>query len=99
MRVHGIESGKDHGLDVLEAAQRGRGRAGSASPAGGGRRRTTASKTSGTQRPVLALTGKASVASSPTVDSIISWVRKTSALGRSILLITGIMSRPLLIAR
>ena len=48
----------------------------------------------GTPRPVLAETGMASVASRPTVCSIISWVRTMSALGRSILLMTGMTSRP-----
>ncbi len=42
---------------------------------------------------------RAPVASRPTVCSIISWVRVTSALGRSILLMTGMISRPWLMAR
>ena len=71
----------------------------SASPLGGGRRLTMASRMSGTPWPVFAETGIASVASRPTVCSIISWVRTMSALGRSILLMTGITSRPWLMAR
>ena len=59
------------------------------SPLGGGTRLTMASSTSGTPWPVLALISTASVASRPTAPSIISLVRGMSALGRSILLMTG----------
>jgi hypothetical protein len=44
--------------------------------------------------PVFAETRSASVVSSPMVSSISSRTRSGSALGRSILLITGMISRP-----
>jgi len=66
----------------------------SAGALGAGSRFTIASSTSGTPCPVLALTSNASEASSPTACSIISLARGMSALGRSILLITGIISSP-----
>ena len=68
-------------------------------PLGGGRRFTMASRTSGTPCPVFALTSNACEASRPTAFSIISLARGTSALGRSILLMTGMMSRLLWMAR
>ncbi|KAG1166879.1 hypothetical protein G6F46_015599 [Rhizopus delemar] len=62
--------------------------------AGGGMRCTIASSTSCTFRPVLALTGTASEASMPITASISALARSMSAVGRSILLITGTTSRP-----
>jgi len=47
-----------------------------------------------TMAAVLALISKAFDASSPTAPSIISLVRSTSALCKSILLITGTISSP-----
>ena len=48
----------------------------------------------GISRVLVLLTGIASVASRPTAFSIASWVRRMSADGRSILLITGMISSP-----
>ena len=67
--------------------------------AAGGSRLTTASRMASTLRPVLAETAIASVAGRPTVFSIISLVRSMSALGRSILLMMGRISRPFEMAR
>ena len=54
----------------------------SASPCGGGRRCTTASRMSATPWPVLAETASASSAGRPTAFSIISRVRSMSARGQ-----------------
>ena len=55
-------------------------------------RLTIASSTSGTPCPVFALMASEFEASSPTAPSIISLVRSMSALGKSILLMTGMIS-------
>ena len=65
----------------------------SISPVGGGTTFTICSKTSPTFNPVLAEMSGASLASKPIISSISSLTRSGSALGRSILLITGIISR------
>ena len=65
----------------------------SGSPEGGGTFRTTCSRISSMPTPSLALVGTASEASRPMTSSI-SWrTPGTSALGRSILLMTGMISR------
>ncbi|MNZ92240.1 hypothetical protein D3C78_1112580 [compost metagenome] len=66
----------------------------SISPVGGGMTSTRRSSTSITPMPLLALQATASVASMPMMCSISSLTRSGSAWGRSILLSTGITSRP-----
>ncbi len=63
-------------------------------PRGGGTRAISASSTSGTFSPVLALTRTASSASMPMISSISLMTFAGSADGRSILLSTGTTSSP-----
>ncbi len=63
------------------------------SPAGGGTTSTMRSRTCSTLRPVLALTSRAREQSRPMISSISCLMRGTSALGRSILFRTGMISR------
>ncbi len=68
------------------------------SPRGAGIRRMTASRTSSTFSPVLALTRIASCAGMP-ITSSISWIARSGlADGRSILFSTGTTSTPSSIA-
>jgi hypothetical protein len=69
-------------------------RGASGSPFGGGMRATIASRIAATPCPVLADTGSASCAGMPTMSSISRVARSRSAVGRSILLITGMISSP-----
>ena len=68
-------------------------------PFGMGNRRTTASRTSGMPWPVFALTKMASSAGMAKISSSCRFTPGMSALGRSILLITGIRVRPSLWAK
>ena len=68
------------------------------SPRGGGMRAITASITSSTPSPVLALQRTASLAGMPMMSSISAMTRSGSADGRSILLSTGTTSTPCSVA-
>ncbi len=71
----------------------------SASPDGGGTTRATASSTSGTPSPVLALVMSTSEGLTPRRSTSSARTRSGSALGRSTLFTTGTISRPLSMAR
>ncbi len=71
----------------------------SGSPSGDGRRWTIASRMSRTPVPSFALARIAPLASSPTISSICRFASSGCAPGRSILLMTGMISRPLSTAR
>jgi hypothetical protein len=67
-------------------------------PFGAGMRSTMRSSNSSTPKPVLALMRTASIAAMPMMSSICVITRSGSAVGRSILLMTGRTSSPCSIA-